>query len=146
MIAPDQMFIPAQTLKADLSDLLKKRANEETSKTAENSRRSFPPANESSVTYQAWKKTMKPGFEQVSDEVNSHLTPEISAKLLKNYQQLMKNRPPSQAPTISMDDCEFMIMEHTVRLEGPCICGSVKMFKDCCGEKLAASKQNPKKK
>lgn len=136
VIAPEQMFVLANTLKSDLSDLSTKRATFESGENDGNSRRSFPPTNEMSITYQAWKKTMKPEFEKVSDEINSHLTPEMSAKLFKNYQQMMANKPQSQAPTISMEDCEFMIMEHTVRADGPCICGSAKMFKDCCGKTL----------
>ena len=145
MIAPEQMFVLGSVLKADLVELSKHRAATESGDNDGTSRRRFPPANESSITYQAWKKTMKPGFEKVSEDIAEKLTPEMSAKMLKSFQQMMKNKPPSQAPSISMDDCEFMIMEHTVRADGPCICGSVKMFKDCCGQKLVAAKQKSSK-
>src|ERR1700678_1312304 len=107
---------------------------------AEHFRNSILPSNDVSVTYHAWKTTMKPGFEEVATDIGSHLTPETSAKMLKQYQQMMMSRPLSQNPSVSMEDCEFIIMEHSVRADGPCICGSVKMFKDCCGQKVVAAK------
>jgi uncharacterized protein YchJ len=85
-------------------------------------------------------KTMELGFKKVAKDIANNLTPEVSAKMLKKYQQLMKTKGLSQPVSISMDECEFMIMEHTVRADGPCICGGPKMFKDCCGQKIVAER------
>jgi len=84
---------------------------------------------------------MKPGFMEMANDLSPKLTPEVSAKMLKQYQDLIKNNPESIAPTVSMDDCNFIIKEQSVRFDGPCICGGSKMFKDCCGEKIVAARR-----
>ena len=145
LINNEKVFVEGSALKADLANLAKHRMMMESQGNADGSRNSVPPSNEASITYQAWKDTMKPGFDKVAKDISSHLTPEISAKILKKYRQMMNNRHHSQAPSVSMEDCEFIIMEHSVRPDGPCICGSLKKFKDCCGQKLIAAKQQKTK-
>jgi hypothetical protein len=88
---------------------------------------------------------MKPGFKEAARDISGNLTPEVSAALLKKFLGLMKDKPQSELPSISMDDCEFMIMEHSVRPNGPCICGSSKLFKDCCGQKAVTTQQQGSK-
>lgn len=145
LILQERMFVTASVLKADLADLAKQRTEmEQTSRTKE-AREYGPPSNEASVTHQAWMRTMKPGFKDVAKDIASNLTPEASAALLKKFQQLIKDKPQSELPSISMEDCEFIIMQHSVRPNGPCICGSSKMFKDCCGQKLVAAQQQVNK-
>ena len=135
------MFVTGSVLKADLADLAKQRIAMEQTPQNEEAREYGPPSNEASVTHQAWMRTMKSGFKDVAKDIASNLTPEASATLLKKFQQLIKDKPQSEAPSVSMEDCEFIIMEHSVRPNGPCICGSSKMFKDCCGQKVVAAKQ-----
>jgi hypothetical protein len=145
LILQQCMFVTASVLKADLADLAKQRTALEQTEHTEEGRSYGPPPNEASVTHQAWMRTMKPGFKEVAKDIANNLTPEVSAALLKKFQGLMKDKPQSELPSISMDDCEFMIMEHSVRPNGPCICGSSKLFKDCCGQKGVAAQQQGNK-
>jgi hypothetical protein len=141
LILREQMFVSGDVLKADLGKLAIQRKASEPAQQDDAAQQYGPPENEESVTHQAWMKTMKPGFKDVAKDIANNLTPEVSAKMLKKYQQLMKTKTQSQPVSISMDDCEFMIIEHTVRADGPCICGGSKMFKDCCGQKMVAEKR-----
>jgi hypothetical protein len=135
VIVQDQMFVSGDGLKADLADLARQQSSN-ASNASEADKTHGPPTNDGSITYQAWMKTSKAGFSDVAKEVASHLTPEESAKLFVRYQDISKSKSQSETPSIGMDDCDFIIMEHSVRLDGPCICGSPKLFKDCCGQKL----------
>ena len=136
------MFIAREDLKADLARLAILCRESDSAAHKNETEHSGPPKNDASVTYRAWTKTLRPGFSEVAQKMSSQLTPEASAKMLKKFQDLIKTKGQSEPPSVSMDECEFMIMEHSVRFEGPCICGSQKMFKDCCGQKIVAAKHS----
>lgn len=141
VIARDQMFVAGHILKADLANLVS--GNGPVGPTNQSLDEGYgPPQNPSSVTHQAWMKTMKPGFRDVAQDIQNKLTPEKSAQMFKRFQQLMKSNSQRENPLISMDECEFIIMEHNVRPDGPCICGSTRLFKDCCGRELVAARQS----
>jgi hypothetical protein len=82
---------------------------------------------------------MRPGYRD-PNRPGRKLPEAASAKLLQEYQNLMKTKlPEGQPPSGLAEDYDFMIVKHEVRLNGPCICGSEKSFEDCCGRGLAAS-------
>lgn len=83
VIVQDGIFVSGDALKADLANLAKVQSAPEAEGSDPNAQHYGPPPNESSPTYQAWIKTMKPGFPDVARDIKKHLTPEKSAEMLK---------------------------------------------------------------
>jgi hypothetical protein len=132
LILRDQTYIHRDALKADLGHLAQWWNSLDKEQQAEEGRLSGPPENDASVTHQLWKKLMKPGYRD--PKRRPKLSDEAAAKMLQEYQSLIKgNLTPSQPPTGQNEDYDFMMVQHEVRRDGPCICGSGRNFEDCCG-------------
>lgn len=102
-----------------------------------------PPIVETSHTYRIWEKRMQPGYRKRAGKA-SNLTPEESSKIFQKFQETIKNRTQGDGTPISSDDADFIIQQHYVYAEGPCICGSSKKFLECCGKKMFESQSNQK--
>jgi hypothetical protein len=132
----DQVFADRDKLKSDLKQLAGWWEQLSSVQREKELNISGPPENEASLTHQLWQKVMKAGYKN-HKHPDKDLPPEVSAKIYERLQQQIKEGTPTDQPfNESMDDCEFMAIKHTVRLNGPCICSSGKLFKDCCGRKL----------
>lgn len=143
----NQTYVPREEFKKDLNNLAAWWRDLDPSQRSVESELRGPPPNEMSATHKIWSINMRPGYR---NPLNSEgkVTPEQSAKLFKEYQEALKKSTPTDKPfDESMEDCEFMMIEHQVRADGPCICGGEKLFKDCCGKKMiesiAQKKQEP---
>ena len=135
-IMGDQVFADRDKLKSDLKQLAGWWEQLSSVQREKELNISGPPENEASLTHQLWQKVMKAGYKN-HKHPDKDLPPEVSAKIYERLQQQIKEGTPTDQPfNESMDDCEFMAIKHTVRLNGPCICSSGKLFKDCCGRKL----------
>ena len=136
LVIRDQMYADRDELKADLKQLAdwwSKLTNEQRE---EESPTSGPPENEKSVTHRAWQKVMRPGYRERSRQKMK--PPPEGFKSVADWKQLVDTSTPMNQP-MQEDDCDFMIVKHSVRLDGPCICGGEKLFKDCCGRGIAES-------
>ena len=139
LVMGDQVFADRDVLKADLKRLAEWWDKLSPDKREHESDLSGPPENEESLTHQLWQKVMKKGYRQRSRS-EQKVSPEVSEKLFKQAQSWVKQGVTTDKTfNSSMDDCDFMVVKHMVRLDGPCICSSGKMFKDCCGSKLGVS-------
>lgn len=139
LVMTNQTYISRDALKADLNELSKWWESLSPEQLQTESRLQGPPENEKSVTHQMWTKTMKPGYRNPARR-QLKLTDEENKKMLKRFREIAKKRPASGQPFQgSMDDCDFVLIPHMVRADGPCICGSTKLFKDCCGRELVKS-------
>jgi hypothetical protein len=141
LVMRDQVFVDRDIFKTDLKQLAewwKKLTPDELEKELDIG---GPPENEASVTHQLWEKTMKAGYRN-RKRSEQKISKEDAAKIYERLQRRIKEGvPTNQNFNESMDDCDFMAVQHTVRLDGPCICSSGKLFKDCCGSKIIGSKQ-----
>ena len=63
---------------------------------------------------------------------------EKKKKIMDHIHKIMEGVAPANAPDMSIDECDFVVHERHVRPDGPCICGSDRMFKDCCGREVVA--------
>lgn len=142
LIMRDQMFADRDKFKADLKQLAEwwqKLSPDEREKELDVS---GPPENEASLTHQLWQKIMTAGYRN-HKHPDQNVPPEVSVKILERLRRQIKEGIPTDQPfNESMEDCEFMAIQHTVRLDGPCICNSGKLFKDCCGRRLVG-RTNP---
>jgi hypothetical protein len=126
-------FISRVELKSDLGRLASRWNGLTEEQQIAESRNGVPREDQQSVTSRLWDKTMAPGFRNLRK--TREIPPEVSAKMLAEFQEMMKSRGSTDKPASgSLDDCDFLIMEHSVRWNGPCICGSQKAFGDCCGK------------
>ena len=96
-----------------------------------------PPEFEASGTHQVWKKFMKPGYRQRTP-LKQKMSPEAEEKMMDHISKMMKGVFPAGPSDVSIDDCDFVVHQRNVRVDGPCICGRDRMFKDCCGREIVA--------
>jgi hypothetical protein len=137
-ISKDQIFVPRDIFKADLKGLSmwwKGLTAEEQEKERQ---RSGPPEFEASVTFQIWKKFMKPGY-RTRPQLEEKMSPEASRKMMDHIRKIMDNVVSTEASDVSIDECDFVVRKHNVRLDGPCICGSDRIFRECCGREIVAN-------
>jgi hypothetical protein len=134
-ISKDQIFIPRDVFKADLQGLAMWWTSLTAKQQEEERHRIGPPEFEASVTHQAWKKFMKPGYRERTP-LKQKMSPEGEEKMMDHIRKMMKGVVPAGPPDLSIDDCDFVVNKRNVRLDGPCICGSDRMFKDCCGREI----------
>jgi hypothetical protein len=99
--------------------------------------RSGPPPFNASQTYLIWKRFMRPDYRERSLE--RKIPPEVGKKMSQHISNLMKNATTAGDENISLDDCTFVARKHLVRSDGPCICGSDKIFARCCGAREKGS-------
>lgn len=135
VLGVDQIAVNREVFKADLAGLALwwgGLSDEEKDKERE---RSGPPLFEHSFTFQVWKKFMKPGWRD-NLPLKGKTVPEGERAPIKHIFDLMSDAVPAD-PSKSSDDCDFVVRKHFVRLSGPCICGSDRTFRDCCGKDLA---------
>lgn len=112
--------------------------NLNTGEQEEERQRSGPPEFEVSVTYQIWKKFMKPHYRK-SPQLKDQMSPESSRKLMEHIRKIMDNVIPTDSSDPSIDDCDFVVRKQQVRVDGPCICGSDRIFRECCGREIVAN-------
>jgi len=136
-ISKDQIFIPRDVFKADLKGLAMWWTSLTAKEQEEERHRIGPPEFEVSVTHQAWKKFMKPGYRERTP-LKQKMSPEGEEKMMDHIREMMKGVVPASPPDLSIDDCDFVVHKRNVRVDGPCICGSDRMFKDCCGREIVA--------
>jgi hypothetical protein len=124
LLQPDQSFIGRDELKSDLRELASWWANMTEQERADESSRPGPPENEQSITHRLWKKLMEPGYRE-RKRLDRTLSPEMEKKLLDHVTNMVKTGTASGEPVKgSLDGCDFVVRKHSVRLDGPCICGS----------------------
>jgi hypothetical protein len=136
-ISKDQIFIPRDVFKADLKGLAMWWRSLAAKEQEEERHRIGPPEFEASVTHQVWKKFMKPGYRERTP-LKQKMSPEGEEKMMDHIRKMMKGVVPAGPSDLSIDDCDFVVHKRNVRLDGPCICGSDRMFKDCCGREVVA--------
>jgi len=136
LVIRDQTYADRDELKADLKQLADWWSNLTEEQRDGESHISGPPENEKSVTHRLWQKVMRPGYRNRSRRKLK--PPPEGFKSVADWKKLVNTSTLTDQP-IQEDDCDFMVVKHSVRLDGPCICGSGKLFKDCCGRGIAES-------
>lgn len=134
-LAEDQIFIDGDELKADLKSIIELLEKEDNELNIDwNVQFSLePPDDENSFTYKMWKKyfpSWAPGWfykkseypkkdEKISNELNERIKTleEIEFDPLEKFND---------------DEIDFISIERHISFEDQCICGSGKIFKDCC--------------
>jgi hypothetical protein len=53
-------------------------------------------------------------------------------------EELLAQKWRRNSKIIDLEEFDFVVRKHNVRISGPCICGSEKLFKDCCGREIVA--------
>lgn len=94
-----------------------------------------PPQRAGSPTCRAWGMVaqLPAGVKKGRLDLSS----EVSAKMLKHFKSFLHDgKPPNEPFSGSQEELDFMVMQHSVRPNGPCICGGEKRFIDCCGRNL----------
>jgi hypothetical protein len=90
------------------------------------------------VTFQVWQKQMNPNYRRRGPRnLLDTLPPEVLEKVVKHVVTRLEQSTPSSTP-ISSDDpnVDFVAKKKSVRYDDPCICGSEKIFGECCGKNL----------
>jgi hypothetical protein len=136
-ICKDQIFIPRDIFKSDLKGLAMWWTKLSPDEQEKERQVSGPPEFEASVTYQAWKKFMKAGYRS-SAQLKDKISPETGSKMMEHIRKIMEGVVPTDGSAVSIDDCDFVVRKQYVRPDGPCICGSDRMFRDCCGREIVA--------
>jgi hypothetical protein len=136
-ISKDQIFVPRDNLKSDLRGLAMWWRGLSADEQEAERQISGPPEFEASVTYQAWKKFMKPGYRSRA-QLKNKMAPEDGNKMMEHIRRVMQGVVPEDRSNASIDECDFVVHKRYVRPDGPCICGSDRMFKDCCGREIVA--------
>lgn len=134
MHTDDQMFVLREELKADLRRLAEWWAGMGEPERERERDRQGPPENAESVTHRLWSRAMKPGYRD-----QRPLSSETQKKLFEAVRERAKNNTPTKSQAGSLDDCDFVLIKHHVRAGGPCICGSERLFKDCCGREIGGA-------
>jgi len=137
-ISKDQIFIPRDIFKSDLKGLAMWWTKLSPDEQEKERQVSGPPEFEASVTYQAWKKFMKPGYRSCV-QLKDKISPDTGTKMMEYIRKIMQAVVPADDSDVSIDECDFVVRKQNVRLDGPCICGSDRMFKDCCGREIVAN-------
>jgi hypothetical protein len=137
-ISKDQIFISRDIFKADLKGLAMWWTNLTAKEQEEERYRVGPPSFEASVTHQAWKKFMKPGYRERTP-LKQKMSPEGERKMMDHMRKIMAGVAPGGPSDMSIEECDFVVHNRQVRADGPCICGSDRMFKDCCGREIVAN-------
>lgn len=127
LISKDQEFIDGAELKQDLKNLVEHRST--LSKEADIERtQDEPPRLPDSLTYKLWNKYLDwpPKYE--------FKTPSRPRKYFKDKMNEFIAAKTTNPPSIKQtpENVEFIVREHNMKPTDFCICGSGKMFKDCC--------------
>jgi SEC-C motif len=136
-VSKGQIFVPRDIFKSDLKGLAMWWRGLNADEQEAERQISGPPEFEASMTYQAWKKFMKPGYRNRA-QLKNKMSPDIGEKVMEHIRKVMQGVVPEDRSNISIDDCDFVVHKRYVRPDGPCICGSDRMFKDCCGREIVA--------
>lgn len=83
-----------------------------------------------SFTAQMWAKHMKP-VSQNRENLAKSLSPEAQRRLIDKYKSMM-NGEMDDDPTPE-GNVDFLFRPMEIHRDGPCICGSSKSFRECCG-------------
>lgn len=134
-LADDQIFINGDELKADLKNIIDILEKEDAELKFEwnNNFSIEPPNNEASLTYQMWKRYMplwSPGwFYRKSDfpKRDSKIAEELNEKI-NSFEELEFN----PLDKFNDDEIDFISIERQISLDDQCLCGSGKIFKECC--------------
>lgn len=135
LVSVDQIFIPRDVFKADLKGLVMWWTNLTPDEQETERQISGPPEFEASPTYQAWKKFMKPDYRQRAIS-GQRMPPEAGPKSMEDIRKIMRDAVPDESSDRSIDECDFVVRKQHVRLDGPCICGSDRIFRNCCGQEI----------
>lgn len=132
VLRKEQTFIEREELKSDLGQMGKWWAALGEQEREEETYRQGPPENNASVTHRLWAKVMKPGYRGLK-----RLSPDVAQRMFSEIKKSTDTcQPTGEPPNGSLDDCDFVVVKHHVRVNGPCICGSEKKFKECCGKNI----------
>lgn len=127
-VAPNVLFVGRDDFKRDLKEIA---GLDQIGAGLENR----PPYRPDSPTSKAWN--MMSPLPSGVPQGKLQLSPEVSAKMLEHFKSLMKDGMPPKVPfSGTQEDFDFTILKQTVRPTGPCVCGSTKSFKECCGRDL----------
>lgn len=83
-----------------------------------------------SFTARMWAKHMKP-VSQRRENLAKSLSPEDQRRLIDQFKAMM-NGEKDDAP-LSEGDQDFLFRSVEIHRDGPCVCGSDKSFRECCG-------------
>ena len=83
------------------------------------------------------------GFRQIviGESLKQKMSPEGEQKMMNHIRKVMEGVALADPSDMSIDECDFVVHKRHVRPDGPCICGSDRMFKDCCGREIVAELQ-----
>ena len=132
-----QSFISREAFKADLKQLSQWWAALDEAERKKEMNLPCPPENDASVTHCLWKKHMRPDYRNCL-RLEGNLPSEAAKRVMEYVRKLMKTGVPTEESPIhgSLDDCDFVAIPQEVRLDGPSICGSDLLFRDCCGRNI----------
>jgi len=137
-ISTEQIFIPRDIFKSDMKGLALWWTSLSPEQQEAERQLSGPPEFEASPTYHAWKKFMKPGYRSRARTGSDKMSPEVGQKVMDHIRNIMRGVVPDGSSNLTIDECDFVVRKQNVRLDGPCICGSDRKFRDCCGRQIVA--------
>jgi hypothetical protein len=134
VLTPEQLFIPAAELKADVKLLAAMWEGFSAEEYLAEADRVGPPDNSDSAIYRMWQKYMKPGYRQ---QKRPKLSPEKEKALMEKLRPVL-DAVASGKPfdPLEFEGLDFSMRVRKVRLDGPCSCGSTKTFRECHGAGL----------
>jgi len=142
-IKDDQDFVHGSILKDDLKNIINSR--DSLKGTARDrwieKHKNHPPINSKSVTYQIWRKHVRPtAFSE--PKAPQKISKEAQEKIIKKLHEY-RNSPIDQNSNKKFEDSEtdFVILERMVSPDDYCPCGSGKIFKDCHLPEVIKSQQ-----
>jgi hypothetical protein len=138
VLRADQVSVTRDVFKADLNGLAIWWSGLTEEEKGKERQRSGPPKYDQSITYQIWRKFMKPGWRD-NVPLKEKMSAEAEQKMMQHISELMKGAVPAESMAGSLDDCDFAVRKHSVRLDGPCICGSHMTFRECCGRGIVTN-------
>lgn len=140
LLTQEQIFIHGDQLKADLSKMAawwEAMADDERQE-YDASGGVGPPEWPDSVTFQVWQKQMSPNYRRRGPRnLLDTLAPEVLEKVVKHVVTRLEQSTPSSTPVSSDDpNVDFVAKKKSIRYDDPCICGSERIFGECCGKNL----------
>lgn len=120
-------FVNRDDLKRDLKRILE---HEKEHPDAANSVQP-PDLDPGSFTSMMWRKLMKPTSKR-RGELMRQLSSEQERKLLDHVLKL--NRGTEDGSHIPEEKMDFLVRNYEISANSPCICGSGKTFRECCGK------------
>lgn len=134
LLTGDRMFLERDELSRDLARIAAEVEALPPGEQEMERRRLGPPENGNSPTHRVWKQFMR---EDYRNQKRLELTPEMEKKLVEEVlRRLDGPGQPIPGGPGPLGQGDFAVRKFSIAWDGPCFCGSNRIFRVCCGQKL----------